>query len=286
MVDNIKTLFRFFKLYAVMDLLWFLRDTRYCLLYMVSDLVCLLCSMSGIFLLAARFGGLGGMTRWEILFMLGYASIVEGIYALFFTGNNAGMISRTIGRGQLDHAVIQPAPLWIQLLTLGFSPVSGSSALLLGTGITWYAIRHLELVLPPWWVLFLAVNAAASCLIMLSVIYLISCLAFYAPAAAEEIAQSGRDLFAAKTYPLGGFTPRMQMMFCMFIPVGMGAWFPSKTLLLLGYHGITGYFSLFRLLAVPAFATILITITTIVFQKGMNHYATYGSPRYSGFGHR
>lgn len=286
MADNAKTMVRFFQLYAKLDLLWFLRDTRYCLLYMASDLICLLCSMAGIFLLSQRFGGLGGMERQEILFMLGYATIVDGIYLLFFVGNNTGMISRIIGRGQLDHAMIQPAPLWIQLLTQGFSPVSGNSTLLFGIGITIYAVYCLKLMVSPVWIFFLILNAVASCLIILAVIYLVSCLAFYAPAAAEEIAQSGLDLFQAKTYPLGGFSSKNRLLFTIFIPVGMGAWYPSKGLLEFATAKVPAYTGYFTLLVVPVLATVFVTITTIVFQKGITYYATCGSPRYSGFGHR
>lgn len=283
---NLKTLFRFFKLYAALDLLWFLRDTKYCLLYIVSDLVCLLCSMAGIFLLSARFGGLGGMNQADILFMLGYATVVDGFYLLFFTGSNMGMISRIIGRGQLDHAVIQPAPLWIQLATQGFSPVSGSSTLLFGIGITWYAVQGLPFTITPVWILFFIVNAIASSAIMLAAIYLLSCLAFYAPAAAEEIAQSGVDLFTSKTYPLGGFGRSAKLIFCIFIPVGLGAWFPSKTLLRFGEGVITNLSGHYSLLLTPVVAALSVTIAALFFKKGMKYYATYGSPRYSSFGHR
>lgn len=286
MADNIKTLFRFYKIYAKMDLLWFLRDTRYCLLFMVSDLICLLCSMSGIFLLAARFGGLGGMEGQEILFMLGFASVTDGIYMLFFMSNNTGQISRIIGRGQLDHTMVQPAPLWIQLLSQGFAPVSSCGTLIMGIGISAYAVHGLALSVTPLWLLFFVVNAASSCLIMMAVIYLISCLAFYAPAAAEEIAQSGIDLFASKSYPLGGLPKKMQVLFCVFIPIGMGAWFPSKGLLELAGTPVPTLHEYFALLSAPALAAALVLVTAIVFQKGMKHYATYGSPRYSGFGHR
>lgn len=292
-----KTLLRLFKLYGRMDLLWFLRDTKYCLLYMSTDLICLFCSMAGIFLLSVRFGGFGGMTEAEVLFMLGYSTLVDGIYMMFFMGNNTSMISRIIGRGQLDHVVIQPIPVWMHLLCQGFSPVSANSTLLCGMLITGFALRRLQVAVSPGFLLLLAVNALASCLILVAVMYLISCLAFYAPAAAEEIAQSGLDLFAVKTYPLGGLGERVKLLFCTAVPVGMGAWFPSRALLQYGYgnHGsqmdaarsAADWLSpLLSLLAAPCIALLLITITAIFFQKGMNHYETDGSPRYSGFGHR
>ena len=135
----------------------------------------------------------------------------------------------------------------------------------------------------PVFLLLLAINALASCLMIVAVMYLISCLAFYAPAAAEEIAQSGLDLFSVKTYPLGGLGERVKLLFCTAVPVGMGAWFPSRALLQYGYGLEAGALSL---MAAPCIALLLITLTVVLFKKGMVHYETNGSPRYSGFGHR
>lgn len=275
-------LLRLYGLYGKMDLVWFLRDTKYCLIYMISDLICTLSSIAGIFLLSENFGGFGGMNRQEVLFMLSYATVVNGIYSMFFMGNNTAMVSRIIGRGQLDHCIIQPVPVWIQLLAQGFSPISANSTLLWGIGMVAYSVSRLHLAVTPGWCILLILNSISSCLIILASMYLVSCLAFYAPAAAEEIAQSGLDLFSINTYPLGGLGKRARNLFCLFIPIGLTAWLPSKSLLALGYgHGLEP-----GLCAAPAMALILILLTFYFFQKGMNYYATNGSPRYSGFGHR
>jgi ABC-2 type transport system permease protein len=63
-----------YALYARMDLAWLIRDTRIALLAIVSDIFSSVASVSGVFLLAWRFDGIGGMTRWEVLFMLGYVT--------------------------------------------------------------------------------------------------------------------------------------------------------------------------------------------------------------------
>ena len=264
-------LFRLYGLYGKMDLVWFLRDTKYCLIYMISDLICTLSSIAGIFLLSENFGGFGGMDQQEVLFMLSYATVVNGIYMMFFMGNNTAMVSRIIGRGQLDHSMIQPVPIWIQLMAQGFSPVSAHSTLVWGIGMVIYSARRLPIAISPGWCIMLAVNA----------VYLLSCLAFYAPAAAEEIAQSGLDLFSINTYPLGTLGKRVRNLFCLFIPIGLTAWLPSHSLLSYGYGS-----SLPGLFAAPAMAACLLLLTICFFQKGMKYYATNGSPRYSGFGHR
>ena len=70
----------------------------------------------------------------QVLFMLGYATVVSGLMNMFF-GYNVLFISRRLGRGQLDHTLIQPQPIWLSLLTEGFMPFSGSPMLLPGIAL-------------------------------------------------------------------------------------------------------------------------------------------------------
>lgn len=285
-MDNLKTLIRLYGQYAKMDLLWFLRDTRYCLLQILSDTICTGCTIAGVFLLSIRFGGFGGMSQDGILFMMGYSVLVDGIYMLFFMGNNTGMVSRIIGRGQLDHVMIQPVPLWAELLAQGFAPFSSSSMLIYGIALTAASLHRLSIAIDPFWSFLLFIDTVSSVVLILSFMYLLSCTAFYAPAAAEEIAQVGKDLFSSlKTYPLGTMGRSAKIVFLSILPVGLAAWFPSS--LLLHYTGPEMTWSYITALCyLPALALLLMTVTIIIFRKGMKHYATYGSPRYSGFGHR
>jgi len=277
-VDNIKILFRLYGQYAKMDLLWLLRDTRYFLLQLVSDAVTGICTVTGVFLLSVSFGDFSGMSREEILFMMGYSVFLDGIYTVFFIGNNTSMVSRIIGRGQLDHIMIQPVPLWTQLLAQGFSPFSGSPLLILGTGLSWYGAVRAGVAISPGWILLFLFYSVCSCLIMLSFLYLLSCTAFYSPAAAEEIAGTVRDLFSSlKTYPLGKMNKTVRGIFLTVIPIGLASWLPSLILLRTGEKG--GFY-------IPAAAAVLFTIALLFFKKGLKHYVLHGSPRYTGFGHR
>ncbi len=283
--QNLKTLFRLLGVYTKMDLMWFLRDTRYCLLQIAADTISAAAAVSGVFLLSVQFGGIGGMNENEILFMLSYATMVDGVFMIFFAGSNTGSISRVIGRDQLDHAVIQPVPIWIQLITGGFSPVSGSSMLICGIALSIYSIQHLHLSVSTMWIAAYLFSVICSTVIIVSVTYIVSCLAFYAPAAAEEISEVARDLFTSlKSYPLGGTSWLWQTVFCTIIPVGLAAWFPSSILLSQMPNGVFGGVR-FPALTVAVAAALLIA-ATLLFKKGMNYYAKNGSPRYSGFGHR
>lgn len=280
MLQSIKMIFRLWGQYAKMDLLWFLRDTRYCLLWIIADTVAAAASVSAVGLIASRFGGVGSMSSHQIFFLCGYAVLTDGIFSLFFGGNNTGYISRIIGRGQLDHMVIQPVPLWAQLLTGGFQPVSGSSKVFCGAALTAVSAAHLHLAVTPAWLAALIFQLLCSTMVVMAVDYIISCCAFFAPVAAEEISGTVFELFSqTKYYPLGGLSSTGALLFCTALPVGLAAWFPASVLLgkaPLGLPAAVGF------IVSAAFCLIAV----VLFRKGLSHYAKNGSVRYSGFGFR
>jgi len=112
-----------------MDVLYLARGAQVALTYYISDLLIGLAAVTATFLLAQRFDGIGNWSRPQVLFMLGYALLVRAVIATFFNYNLA-FISRRIGRGQLDHLLIQPQPLWTSFITEGFAPVTGTGMLL------------------------------------------------------------------------------------------------------------------------------------------------------------
>ena len=285
MADNIRQVFRMFGIYGKLDLLWFLRDTKYCLLQIVADVVSSVGAVSGAFLLSERLNGFGGMNREQMLFMLGYAICVDGVYMLLFGASNTGMMSRVIGRGQLDHNMIQPVPLWIQILTEGFAPCSGAGLLICGIGTVSYAVSVLHQELSVLWIVLMVFLLLCYCSVIFSTITLISCMAFYAPAAAEEVCCVGQDLFdQLKSYPMGGLAGMWQIAFTTIVPVGATAWIPSMALAGTGYGSGNIVWTAAGLTVTVA--AVLLLLMMFVFKKGMKYYAVNGSPRYTGFGHR
>ena len=83
-MDNLKILLRLYRQYTKMDLLWFLRDTRYCLLQIVSDTICACCTIAGVFLLSEKLGGFGAVNQAEVLFMMGFSTLVDGVCMVVF----------------------------------------------------------------------------------------------------------------------------------------------------------------------------------------------------------
>jgi len=262
---------------AYLDLMWMTRDSKLCFINVISDIILNLAGVAAVFMLATRFEGIGVWTRDQIVFMLGYAALVRGILNMGFS-YNVLHISRRIGRGQMDHILIQPQPVWMAFLTEGFMPFSGIWAFLTGLGITIWAIIKLSIPLTLQWCALFTLNITTSCVIVLAFSFLWSSLAFWAPVAAEEIStQAVNFMFELKSFPLDGLSIYVLTSMLTILPVGFVAWYPTRHLLGLE---TTGQWH------TTLVAVIFSLIAWIVFQKGMKHYEQTGSQRYMGWGHR
>ncbi|MDL2234495.1 ABC-2 family transporter protein, partial [Ruminococcaceae bacterium OttesenSCG-928-L11] len=191
-MDKKTRFFHFFRLlgiHAKLDLAWILRDFKTVLLMEISDILSNLSSAAGMFLLAARFDGIGDMSTYEILFMMGYIVLLNGVFITFCAQNN-GHISRIIGRGQLEHHFIQPVALSTQLFTMGFAPFTALPTVLSGLALIGISLHRLALRPQWWWILALLASILLSFAMQLIQSYLYSTAAFYSPVAAEEISTS------------------------------------------------------------------------------------------------
>ena len=268
-------------LYARMDLSFLLRDAKLSLLMIFADVASNVASVTGILLLAWRFDGMGGMSRWEVLLMLGYVTCLTGLYQLFFSANNTGHISRRIGRGQFDHMLLQPLPYAVQLTTESFIPFTGCQNLLCGVGIVIAAVHNLGIVVGAAFIAGLAGYLIVSLATILGLSYLFSSLAFYKQIAFEEIATTVVDELTGmlSNYPLGGMPHPVQWALVTVIPAGLLGWFPVCALLGKAPLGLS---ALFPLLV----AAVVWSLASVAFRKGIRYYVKIGSNRYSAGGHR
>lgn len=280
MAAKLRHLLRLFKLYARMDAQWFLKDTALCVICIISETISTLAGITGIFLLSLQFGGIGLMTSDEVLFMLGFYTLATGLFSLFFGGFNTGEISRRIGRGQLDHCLIQPIPIWMQLITESFIPVSGCQSVLCGLGVVIAAMIRMQLSVTPLWVLIFVLFLFASLAVQVGMRYIVAYSAFTHPVGAEEISSMmGSFLTSIGYYPLSALPVWAQGLLVTVLPAGCLAWLPS--MILMGKAPFSGAAALFPLIAVLIGGTGI-----LAFKKGMKVYAKYGSQRYKNMGHR
>jgi ABC-2 type transport system permease protein len=264
-------------IYAKMDLAALLRDTGFMLVAIISDICADISAISGIFLLAWKFDGIGGLGRYEILFMLAYGGIVNGLIGIFDHGN-ASFPSRIIGRGQWEHMFIMPLPYSVQMLA-GFSPFTCSGRFITGVVLMRVAVVNLDVALPWWWRLVLAGNILVSMVIVIALSYLVSSLAFYAPVQCEEISTTVRySVEYTATFPLSGMPLYMKLPLLTIFPAGLIAWLP--TLIILGKTAAT-------VNIYPIILAALISLAaSYFFKKGFRYYVTKGINRYHPGGHR
>jgi ABC-2 type transport system permease protein len=261
-----------------MDLLWVARAPGTAIAWYVSDLIVGLGLVASTFLLAERFDGIGLWSREQVLFLLGYALLVRGLVELLF-GANVGFISRRIGRGQLDHVLLQPQPLWVSLLTEGFAPAAGSGLVIGGAWLLVHAAGQVATVTSSWLAL-LALNLLASLIVVMAFSYAWATIAFWAPRSAEEINSSTMRLIdELRSFPLDGLGAGLLGGLLSVVPVGFVAWYPSRALLGLAPTGI-------QFFVTPLFAAVAACVTYALFRRGMKHYGSTGSVRYLSLGHR
>ena len=279
MADKIKSIWRLQRLYARMDLNWVLQDFSSALIVIISEIISNISAVAGILLLAVRFGGAGGLNADEVLLMLAFFQLADGLCHMLFGNYNVLHISRRIGRGQVDHMLIQPRPLGVQLLTEGFMPFSGSSGFLIGAFLAVIAWTRLGLAVTPVRILLFLLYIACHMLLVLGQSYLLGAAAFRSPVACEELSTLILDLNAQLgRFPLFGLPGWLHGLLLSVLPAGLLAYLPS--LVLLGR--LTGFVQ-----ALPACIAAAFVLAAAAFLRaGLRRYLQYSCNRYKDMGHR
>ena len=280
MAGKVKDYFRLLKLYGSMDLRWLMQDLTSVIIVIISETLQNISSMVGVLLLAIRFGGVGGLSADEVLFMLGFYELADGIGWMLFGNYNVIHISRRLGRGQVEHMLIQPRPLWMQLATEGFMPFSGGFGMIIGAILTGIAVYRLRIALTPAWVLLLIYYILIHMVLQLSQSALYGAAAFWRPVACEEISSMILDLNnQLGKFPLFGLPHWLMGIFHTVLPIGLLAYLPALALLRELGHTIE--------IGLPlAVASVFVTAALILFKKGLKHYEEYSCNRYKEMGHR
>lgn len=276
---TLKRIWQLWMFYAKLDLVLLMNDIRLALLFLVSELMINIGSVIGLVFLAQRFNGIGTWSLSHLYILLGYSTLVLALVNTFFNYNIA-LISRRIGRGQLDHVLVQPQPLWMIFITEGFAPLSGLTGLIPGVLLFAWGLSGLQLELTIGWWAILLLNMFASATIMMSFSYIWGSLAFVAPRSSEEISSSvSRLLDQLKVFPLDGLGGMLLGSLLTIAPVGFVAWYPVQALLGLNT-------SIWSIWITPLAALLMLAIALFCFMKGLHYYAFTGSQRYSALGHR
>jgi ABC-2 type transport system permease protein len=262
-----------------MDFMLMTRSLKLFLTFVLTDTIFNIASVTAVLMLAARFDGVGAWSKFQIAFLVGYATFILGLLDMFFSYNILFM-SRRLGRGQLDHVLIQPQPIWVAFFTEGFNPFTASGSVLIGIGLMAWAARELQLAISFSWMMLAFLNVMASMSVILFFSFAWSSLAFWAPRAAEEITTYLMRMFRSlNSFPFDGLGLLLLGGVTVIVPVAFVAWYPSRYLLGLE-TSMTGA------LLTPTVALSISILALLVFKKGLEHYGRTGSQRYDDLGHR
>lgn len=275
----VKRIFRLWALYAKLDWQFTTQDWFTAIVTLLSELTWGIASLTGTALLAVRFGGVGALNQNEVLVMLSFHLFAKGWEVMLFAANNVSCISRRIGRAQVDHMLIQPLPLWMQLLTEGFMPVSGCQQLICGLIALCLFVPQAGISVTIGWLVLLTFLVVCRVALYIAIGFIAGSTAFYNPVGCEEMSDIILSLCdTVCEYPLSGMPRLFVGALCTVIPLGVLTYVPG--LVLLG-----------RLDAVwaawPVFlAILLVLLAQYLFRKGLKHYVKVGCARYKGMGHR
>jgi ABC-2 type transport system permease protein len=272
-------LFRLWQLYTYMDFMLMTRSLKLFVTYLLTDTIFNVTAVTATLLLAERFDGIGVWSKFQVVFLVGYSTLVLGLLDMFF-GYNILFLSRRLGRGQLDHILIQPQPIWVVFFTEGFNPFTASGSVLVGSSLMLWAGAELNLSISFVWVVTAFLNVLASMSVVLFFSFAWSSLAFWAPRAAEEITTPLVRMFRhLNAFPFDGLNLLLLSGVTLVVPIAFVAWYPSRYLLGLE-ASITGA------VLTPLVALGISICALLVFKKGLEHYGRTGSQRYDSLGHR
>ena len=224
-------------------------------------------------LVALGFGHIGRWTVTDLAFMLAYGTVVAGVLDVF---EGVWSLSDHVSRGEMDHFLLQPHPVWLSLLTKQFSPIWNWPVMVLGVSALIWSIGALQLKPSPSWIGLLLMNLIASVTVKSAYMNIWGSLAFWAPRGAERASTVAADLAGEITYPLDTLPSSLKAALVSAVPTGLFAWLPSRALLGLGAS--------FEVWVTPLAAAFLAVLAVLLFRAGMRHYMKTGSRRYVGVG--
>lgn len=268
---------RLFGLGARMNAIRILRTREQAIVHTLTDFIWHSGGLLAPVLVALRFGHVGPWPATAVVFMLAYGAAVSSMMDAL--GDSPWRMSYYIGRGRLDHFLVQPQPLWRTLLTDGFTPFDFWPVLTLGVVLmAWSAVR-LHVAAGPGWLGLLALNLLASIVIQTAFLYAWGCLAFWAPRGAEEISSMASRLVGDLSFPLDPVPRPLRAVLVTVVPSGLLSWFPARALLRVAGAGPGDVW------LTPLAAVVLGAVALAVFRLGLRRYRRTGSWRYVD-GHR
>lgn len=247
----------------------FIRDTQYRAHFIATVVVGTIqlgLAMLPILLMFSYTNSVRGWSRADVLMLVGIYQIVTGILATFIAPN-LGRMTKYISQGELDTVLLRPVSAqfnltfrWVQLAELG-NVATGAAVLAVGLSLSDREPSPVGII--------------QAVLLVVCGLFLLTCvwsaltyLAFWTQAC-DPISDVFLAILDGGKYPLPFFPAGVRAFLTFAIPVGFATTMPAQAL-----KGSLGWQPIFSGLAL---SVIAVTLTRIVWQRGVRTYASASS---------
>ncbi len=224
-------------------------------------------------LVFSKFGGLGGWSLAEVMFLYGMVEFAFGLTDMVFDGFDSPTFSAHIRKGTLDQFMLRPANLMIQIFgsSLSFRRIG---RLILGIGIFGYAVLQnpqvwqLEKILYlPLVVLGMEFYFGALFLIGAT----ITIFTVDSTDAMNLFTYGGKDMMS---YPMNVYADWLRTIFTFLFPAALLNYYPA--LFFLGKPDPFGFPALMPFLA-PVAGCVMFFLALQFWKFGLRHYQSAGT---------
>jgi len=219
-----------------------------------------------VWAITQAIGDIGGWNFHDLMLIFGIFIIISAINQMFLDGIwNIGNVY--VRRGNLDHLLTRPLPVFIQVicqrmeigaffLALAGVLLVGYSLSMLGVAISFSAVMMI--------IFFVICGVAIS-----SSLYLIANSTNFWLVQGNEIADLVQLFQEFSRYPMGVFPTGIRLIFTLIMPFAFATYYPASIL--------TGRMPIQAMLFVALVAVACITVAAIVWRKGVRSYNGTGS---------
>lgn len=199
---------------------------------------------------------IGGYDFEQILLLWGLTAANYGFSRFFF--NRAFSLSEIINNGKLDAYLVQPKNVLISSITNEVEPSA------IGDMIYGYIILFISGITLPKFILFTIFTIAGG-LMLTSISVIFSSLSFWFNKSDIIADKVNSIMINFSTYPDGIFKGIVKVLLYTIIPVGIVNYIPIQ---------ILTEFNINLLLIIVLTTTLLVTLSFIIFNKGLKRYSS------------
>lgn len=230
-----------------------------------------LVSLGLIGILVNRFENLNGWTVWELVFLYCLWLLGHSLYSLFFW--HIRTLEDYLIQGTFDQYLLRPASPLVQFLGreiqyYGFADVA------FGVGGLALVFANLDLRWGPVEWVFFFLSILAGTVIELTVVLLITCLAFWTGRSRRASGMIVQINVLVQQYPIDIFGTPFRALVTGLIPVAFMNYYPA--LMLLGKLDRVGPNAAWLGYSSPVVAVVLLGVVAVVWRLALRRYSSAG----------